>query len=373
MGEITRDTVIIGGGIAGLMCAFALSARGHRVTVIEANKIVGGVTKNTTAHIDALHAKYAKIPTRSKRKKYMAAQLDGVEGLADIIKAHNIDCDFVRVRSITEKHSLENQARFDAVKFLRGLPKDFEIIENTRIKNVCLWRKLLYTDDLVIKARRIVIATNFPIVNIRGLYAFKMYKSTSYAVAIKTDERIGCLFNSIHQDGLTFRDTADGIIMGGLDHRTGRQRDAAPGIFRTGWNANDCITFDGVPYAGRFKRFFSRDIYVVTGFNKFGMTNSWVGAQIIADLVDGNKNKYARLYKPTRILNVLVWHKVLWNAIQDVGHIVAGLVLGHRCPHMLCRMQWNPSTKTWDCPCHGSRLDEDGEIITAPTVKRKKF
>jgi len=40
------------------------------------------------------------------------------------------------------------------------------------------------------------------------------------------------------------------------------------------------------------------------------------------------------------------------------------------CAHLGCQLKFNPDDKSWDCPCHGSRFDIDGNIITAPTVKK---
>lgn len=37
-----------------------------------------------------------------------------------------------------------------------------------------------------------------------------------------------------------------------------------------------------------------------------------------------------------------------------------------RCPHLGCRLEWNPDDKSWDCPCHGSRFDVQGRCLTEP-------
>ena len=37
-----------------------------------------------------------------------------------------------------------------------------------------------------------------------------------------------------------------------------------------------------------------------------------------------------------------------------------------QCPHLGCQLEWNPDEKSWDCPCHGSRFDRFGTLISGP-------
>lgn len=37
------------------------------------------------------------------------------------------------------------------------------------------------------------------------------------------------------------------------------------------------------------------------------------------------------------------------------------------CKHLGCELSWNPLEKTWDCPCHGSRYDTEGKLLTEPS------
>ena len=48
-GDIKTDVLIIGGGMAGLLTAHFLTEAGVRCIVAEANRVAGGITKNTTA------------------------------------------------------------------------------------------------------------------------------------------------------------------------------------------------------------------------------------------------------------------------------------------------------------------------------------
>lgn len=411
---VQLDTVVVGGGIAGIMCAYMLSKSGHKVTLIEAGKILNGVTASTTAHVTALQGKYRDIPTQKKRRMYFESQIQAVDGIESL----GIDCDFKRMDSFVfgerkelkkeyklikkfcaaEYHQnrhlpfgvhdcikLSDQAQLNPVKFCYGLiaNANFGIIENCRIKKVKLARKKLITEDSVVKYKRLVLATGFPIVNIRGIYAFKMYKSFSYAVCAASAQKVGALYNSVAGDGLTYRDSADGIIVGGLDHRTGRFKcDSYFDILKQEtrkfgeissvhkWAANDCMTFDAVPYAGRLLRFRAKNAFVISGFGKWGMTNSYVCAKIVDDIVNKRGNRYKRLFKPTRVLSIVVWPKFLWNFLIDGLGLVAGLFSSgkRRCPHMGCRLKLNPNTQTYDCTCHGSRLTLNGDIITSPSV-----
>ena len=143
------------------------------------------------------------------------------------------------------------------------------------------------------------------------------------------------------------------------------------------------MTLDGMPLAGRYSEKL-KDVYVITGFNKWGMANSMVCAEIIRDLILGKKNEYAQLFSPQRkikgcfkdllinILTKVVRYKGKRRAVyrDENGKIHA---IGRMCPHMHGELEFNCETKTWDCPCHGSRFDIYGNIISEPSAKHCKY
>jgi nucleotide-binding universal stress UspA family protein/nitrite reductase/ring-hydroxylating ferredoxin subunit len=58
-------------------------------------------------------------------------------------------------------------------------------------------------------------------------------------------------------------------------------------------------------------------------------------------------------------------HKVaVYRDEKGVVHAVSA-----KCTHMGCTVKWNPSQKTWDCPCHGSRYSPFGQVVNGPAAK----
>ena len=126
------------------------------------------------------------------------------------------------------------------------------------------------------------------------------------------------------------------------------------------------MSLDGIPYIGQYARATS-DLYVATGFNKWGMTSSMVSAMVLTDLVLGRESEYAEVFSPSRSM-------LRPQLVKNVLESVVGLVTptAPRCPHMGCALKYNEQEHTWDCPCHGSRFTDSGEVIDNPATDDKK-
>lgn len=171
------------------------------------------------------------------------------------------------------------------------------------------------------------------------------------------------------------------------------------------WCTQDCITLDKIPYVGEYSSIM-RNVYVATGYKKWGMTTSNVAANIIVDKILEKENKYQDLYKSTRLrpiknrwelgemiketTNSLIINKFkdaeenLLDVKNGEGKIVeiqdekVGVYKDDEgnlykikpiCTHLGCELSWNNLEKTWDCPCHGSRFDYKGNQIYDPAIE----
>lgn len=409
-GDIKTDVLIIGGGMAGILCAHFLQEQGVDYVLAEGREICSGVTKNTTAKITSQHGliyqKIAKQRGMEMAAMYLGANQAAVRAYGELAK--EIDCDFERktnyVYSLKSRKKLEkeakiltkigfdnifaeytelpfrvegairfpNQAQFHPLKFVAGLAKRLRIYEHTYVKELKPHRAVTEKGDIVFD--KVVFATHFPIDNKHGMYFMKMYQHRSYVIACEQGVNVEGMYVDEAMNGMSFRNYGDLLFVGGGDHRTGKQGGGWREIEETSrkyygelkeaarWATQDCITLDEVPYIGEYSKRMP-GYYVATGFNKWGMTSSMVAAKMLTDLICGRENVYQRLYNPSRSM---LRPQLVVNGAEAVMNLV--LPAKKRCPHMGCGMKWNKEEHSWDCPCHGSRFDEDGGVIEGPAT-----
>lgn len=147
-----------------------------------------------------------------------------------------------------------------------------------------------------------------------------MYQSSSYVIGIDTKKTLNNgMYITASSPTYSFRPANYNgrkiLLIGGSGHKTGTPlsyedtygalenyaKQLYPNceiLFR--WDTRDCITLDKIPYIGRFSNTMD-NIYVGTGFNKWGMTSSNVAANIVCDMILGRKNEYAYVFDSTRI------------------------------------------------------------------------
>lgn len=407
-GDVSTDVLIIGGGLAGILTASRLEKAGIRYLLIEADEICHGVTRNTTAKITAQHG----LIYRRIRKEFGSdtARLYWEANEAAIAQyrllSQKIPCDFEKqdafVYSLNptdkleqELHTLQvlgipgeftrqiplpfpvsgavrfkNQAQFHPLKLAAGIAQGLNIRTHTRA--VSIDGNTVATNHGTIKAQKIIVTTHFPLINTHGFYFLKLYQDRSYVLGLENAPNLKGMYRDEAAGGLSFRNAGDLLLLGGGGHRTGKTTSGWDSLtaaarqhfpnasVRYRWAAQDCITLDGIPYIGQYSKH-TPNLYVATGFGKWGMTTAMVAATLLCDLIQGIRNPYTPVFSPART----VWRPQLFvNTAEVVKNLLTPTK--PRCPHLGCALKWNPQEYSWDCPCHGSRFTEKGKLLDNP-------
>jgi len=87
-------------------------------------------------------------------------------------------------------------------------------------------------------------------------------------------------------------------------------------------------------------------------------------------MVQGKENPYSDVFAPDR---TIIRPQLAVNIAESTLNLMTPTV--PRCPHMGCALKYNRAEHSWDCPCHGSRFAEDGELLDNPATddKRKRI
>ena len=413
--NLKTDVLIIGGGLTGVLLALKFKELGVQYALVEANTICSGVTLNTTAKITSQHSLiYSKINNTyglEMAEMYYKSNQDAVENFKVMCKT--IDCDFEekdafvyslnRTDKINEECEVlskikvdfqyinkldlpfsiagaikfKNQAQFNPLKFVKSIVKDLNIYENTKV--LSFDGEGYITNTGKITANKTIVATHFPIFNKFGFYPLKLYQDRSYVIALKGAQKVDGMYIDECSTGLSFRMYNDLLLLGGGSHRTGKEGGNWGELTKfknrfypsskeiTRWATQDCMSIDGIPYIGQYSKT-APDIFVATGYNKWGMSSSMVAANLLCDLVMGNNSEYGKLYSPSR---KMLHPQLFTNIVESTVNLLNPTI--PRCPHLGCALKWNNSEKSWDCPCHGSRFSKDGKLLDNPATDNIKI
>ena len=268
---------------------------------------------------------------------------------------------------------VDNQAQFNPLKFLNHIAKDLTIYEDTMANQIT--KHEVICEQGKITAEKIIVATHFPFLNKHGNYFLKMYQHRSYVLALENAQNMNGMYVDEKDDGLSFRNADNLLLLGGCGGRTGKkcghwealekfqQQYYPDSKIKYRWATQDCISLDKIPYIGQYSTK-TPDLYVATGFNKWGMTSSMVAAMILCDLVQDIKNDYADIFSPSRSI---LKPQLFINGAETISNFAFPTI--KRCPHLGCALKWNKAEHTWDCSCHGSRFKKDGTLINNPAMK----
>ncbi|MGA6925241.1 MAG: FAD-dependent oxidoreductase [Desulfosarcina sp.] len=412
--------IVIGAGLTGLLAAWHLRQSGVDVLVLEAREVGTGTSAGSTGKITSQHRifyhPFLEAHGEEKARMYADANQWAVKAYIDLVESQGIDCHLHvhpayvysdEDRGILERENeaalklglpsslesvpvsansalcFQDQAQFHPRAFLLGLADKIAtggggIIEHKRVVAVdegstCTVRT---EDGETFESDYVIFATLFPILD-HAYYAVRLTPVQHFGVAYTFEKReFDGMFIGV--DDLSFRYHEDVLIVVGGDQRMGHAQDAyreldrkARAKFRVKaevarWSAHDYNSGDLVPYIGPYHPG-SRRRYAATGFKAWGLTHAMIAAKLLTDQIGGRENPWSDLFSPSRTSEAL--KAMIEQTKSAIKHMMK---FGTRCPHMGCALVQNQNDNTFDCPCHGSRFDAQGEVLWGPAVKKAK-
>lgn len=451
------DTLIIGGGIVGLTTLYYLKDK-EDVFLVDAGKVGDGVTKNTTGKLtflqNTIYTDLLNNINLETAQDYLQSQKMAIDLAKNIIEKENINCflekvdsyvfttkpkeikklkqerDFLVSQNIKVKEnalpvqlssiysiSVEDTYVFHPILYvnhLKSLLKE-KIFENTKIvkikkekgKYVCIGEKIK------IIASNVIVACHYPFFFLPFCLPMKAHLEKSYIFVRKVKENPKISAITVSNPGMSIRYHEDesGIyeICLACSHKTSNHQEDAENfktvkkIFHINeeevvdlWSNVDIITDDKLPFIGNA----SKNLFVATGFNTWGMTNGILAGYLLSKKILGDQVPFQELFSLKRsnfyqIKNF--FPNLIGSAISFIGskkrakkwyksHLIFTKKNGKpiaiyidkngvkhtvftTCPHMGCSLIFNELEETWDCPCHSSRFTKDGACIKGPSTK----
>lgn len=325
---------------------------------------------------------------------------------------------------------IDRQAKFHPTKYLFALAKAFEhaggiIVQNCRVTKAEENEVIDVETSLgKVQAKQLIYATHIPPgVNLLHL-RWAPYRSYVLAIRLANDNYPDGLVYDLYDPYHYYRtQEVNGkkyLIAGGEDHKTAHEENTDACFLRLesyvrkffnvetiafNWSSQYFEPADGLPYIGHLPGH-PKNIYVATGYGGNGMTYSTVAALVLKDLLLHGTGKYTDLFNPNRIKPVAGFSNFVKENLDVAGELIGkifpaeklkelaalaygeGKVVkfeGHNialykdeqgklhavnpvCTHLKCNVNWNMSEKTWDCPCHGSRFNWEGKVVTGPAT-----
>lgn len=323
---------------------------------------------------------------------------------------------------------VDNQGQFNPISYITLTANRFQELGGVLIEN-CRATGLDEGDTITVNTsissilcRNVVYATHIPPgVNLLH-FRNAPYRSYAIAVKLKGGEYPQALAYDLDDPYHYYRSMQIGddryLVFGGEDHKTGHEENALQHF--TGlteylkkhydfeevsykWSSQFYEPTDGLPYIGHLPGS-GNNVYVATGFNGDGMTLGTLSAIVISDMITKGNSRYSKVFNPSRVKPVAGFSNFVKEAADVVANLIGGRfnadqidsvselangeariakidghtlamyrdengklhALSSACTHIKCTVGWNNAEKTWDCPCHGTRYNYDGVMVTGP-------
>lgn len=424
--DIKTDILIIGGGLSGISCAYQLKDTSKKITVVEKDLLGSHTSVHTTAKITLLqgliYQKLVKYYNIEIAYLYYQSQKEALQGIKDLINKEQIECCFKEcvmslysddLKNATKldkeyhysklfgedifeenKHlkmiSLKNQYLFHPLKYLYALVEkcqneNIDFYEHSLVHQIIRHKDYfkVKVNNHTIICKDVIHATRYPFIK-KGLYFLKMFQSLeSIDLKQKTDNQCNLSIDLIQ----SYRPLKNHALIINSNSKD--------------WFGQDTIPLRGLPYIGRYKE----HEYFIYGFQKWGMTNSFLASKIIKDLYLNKENAYTSLFSchyfsfnySKMYFKQMIHHLYLGyiklhfikkkhlnkgqGTLMKINHHLLAVYLDKQgkyhyfspyCPHLKCLLMFDEKHQIWHCPCHQSIFDCYGKLIEGPSLKNMK-
>lgn len=356
-----------------------------------------------------------------KSKNKLKQEKEAIKEMLEIVEKDSLPITY----PILETFYTPNTAVFHPLKYLLSLKeicKDNGVIfhENTMIHEITPEEDyfIVKANEYTIKAKKVIVSCHYPFFLLPSFIPLKTYLEKSYIGSFTVDDNKHFSAINLDQDTYSFRyhqdkDENHFVYLSethklsddvdypkkveNLKEKIKRDFDKEPNYV---WSNYDLMTNDKIPFIGRVSKKHP-NLFLATGFNTWGMTNGVISGKVIHDLIMDKENVYTKLFNPMRKINITKFTNDLINDFNTAKIFIqtkikknydfypnhakivtrngkkCGVyidktgkehVVSNICPHMKCSLIFNPTTTTWDCPCHGSRFDIDGNVLKGPST-----
>ncbi|MBI3929003.1 MAG: FAD-dependent oxidoreductase [Armatimonadetes bacterium] len=318
---------------------------------------------------------------------------------------------------------VEGQWQIHPLRYVHGLADALRhgcrLYEDTPALSIDDDSGTITTPNGSVRAEHILLATHIP----KGVYAIQAFLAPvrEFGVAAEmTSPVLGPgIFWRLDRPGRSVRSvrSVGPLIMAvGEPFKTGHNEHSPEAVqaleeylglrfrcqpFRYRWAGQAYRSADGLPLIGRH----GQRTYLMTGFATDGLVYGTLAAMLACDAVLGRTNPWAKLYDPHRV-SARGASQILKEAADNLSHYLRDLpgaadtsgfeevrvgegrlveldsqkwavhrdtdgklhVVSAVCTHMKCIVRWNDLERSWDCPCHGSRFNTDGEVLEGPAL-----
>lgn len=355
-------------------------------------------------------------------------EIKNIKKTKEILERNNIKVQEKEILPITFPCSysikVDNTIVFHPLKYVLSLKeiceeKGIKIFENTTAMDYIKKEDyyIIKTKKNKIKAKKVILACHYPHFQLPYLFSTKTYLEKSFLTAGKVEKNKK--FNAITEDkkihSIRYYSNKENYLIyvseskkissnmnnrEKYNHLLWRMKTNFTNKITNYWFNYDIMTLDSLPLIGYLEEN-NKNLLIATGYNTWGMTNGSLAGKVISDIILEKENPYIKLFDPLRKMNIYqIYNLVNYNfkngksfflsktmnnysfypknvKVVEKENTKYGIyideekkehIVYNTCPHMKCDLIFNDIDKTWDCPCHGSRFDINGNVVKGPSI-----